>query len=95
MFIFVCLGKSSGWQIRDTEGLVWGEHLELKMIWNKSVNTFIGKLDMQNGNGERHPGDRVTILWLRIKVMLVDEVVQGDKVELELVEDCILGEVDI
>ena len=27
--------------------------------------------------------------------MLVDEVVQGDKVELELVEDCILGEVDI
>ena len=53
----VCLGKSSGWQIRDIEGLVWEEHLELEMIWNKSVNTFIGKLDMQNGNGERHPGE--------------------------------------
>ena len=27
------------------------------MVWNKSVNTFTGKLDMLNGNGERHPGD--------------------------------------
>ena len=39
--------------------------------------------------------ERVTILWLRIKVMIVDEVVQGDQVELELVEDCVLGEIDI
>jgi len=27
--------------------------------------------------------------------MIVDEVVQGDQVELELVEDCVLGEIDI
>lgn len=93
MFIFVCLGKSSGWQIRDTEGLMWGEHLELKMIWNKSVNTFIGKLDMQNGNGERHPGDSHHPMIKNQSY--VSEVVQGDRVELELVEDCVLGEIDI